>query len=237
MKIVSIYGATKQSGNTTIAEELSLMSRNRGYKTLLVDLDIHKGDVTARLNLHHNPNISDWCEDIYLQSKKTGIINVEYQQSEWAHFLQKHPSGLDVLATNTNRNLPDYGNIYYEIRIIYNAIKKSDYDIVVIDMGNKQTSFNYAVLEDSDVPVLVVDTFSYNVKMLKHLIWDLEDVHFPVNKLKLLFNREASPAEELPETVAREYGIPVLGVLPEIKNKGERFRQRLGEIFDGILQS
>lgn len=242
MKIVSIYGITKQSGNTTIAEELSLMSQNKGYKTLLVDLDIHKGDVTERLKLHHNPNISDWCEDIYLQSKKIGIINVDYKQSDWAHFLQKHESGLDVLSSNTNRKLPDYGNIYYEIKIIYNSIKKSDYDIVVFDMGNIHTSFNYMIWEDSDVPILVVDTFRYNVKMLQHFIWDLEDVHFPVNKLQLLFNREASPIEDLPEAVAQEFGLPAIGVLPEMKEvEGYRikddFCQRLEDVLGKIMAS
>ena len=242
MKLVSIYGVTKQSGNTTIAEELSLMSQNKGYKTLLVDLDIHKGDITERLNLHHTPNISDWCEDIHLQSKKVGIINVVYKQPDWAHFLQKHESGLDVLASNTNRKLPDYGNIYYEIRIIHNSIKKSNYDIVIVDMGNKQTSFNFAILEDSDYPLLVVDTFRYNVKVLKHFLWDLEDVHFPIKKLQLLFNREASPIEDLPEAVAQEFELPAIGVLPEMHEVDgcmikDDFCQRIEAILEKIMTS
>ncbi len=237
MKIISIYGLAKQSGNTTIAAELAIVSQNEGYKTLLVDLDIHKGDITERLKLNHNPNISDWCEDIYLKSKKIGIINVEYTQPEWERFLQKHPSGLDVLATNTNPKLPGYGNIYYEIRIIHNSIRKSDYDVVVVDIGNTQTSFNYFVLEDSDVPMLVVDTFRYNVNLLKRFIWNMEDVHFPVHKLQLLFNREASPIEDMPETVGREFNLPVLGVLNEIKNQGEQFHLRLMSIFKKIMSS
>ncbi len=242
MKIVSIYGVTKQSGNTTIAEELSLMSQSKGYKTLLVDLDLHKGDVTERLKLHHSPNISDWCEDIYLESKKNGIINVNYNQSDWAHFIQKHESGLEVLASNTNRKLPDYGNIYYEMRIINDAIKKSDYDIVIVDMGNKHTSYNFAILEDSDYPLLVVDTFRYNVKALKHFLWDLEDLHFPVNKLQLLFNREASPIEDLPEAVAQEFGLPAIGVLPEMHEVDgcmikDDFCQRIEAILEKIMTS
>ncbi len=240
MKIISIYGVTRQSGNTTIAEELALISQNKGHKTILLDLDIHHGDVTERLKLNPHPNISDWCEDIYRRSRKTPIIFVKYTPFEWSAFLQKHPSGLDVLATNTNPKLPHYGNIYYEIMIIFNAIKKSDYDVMVVDTGNVPTSFNYMVLEESDFPVLVVDTFRYNVQMLKHFLWDLEDVHFPVEKLQLLFNREPSPIEDLPETVAKEFGLPVLGVLPEMEKGLETlargtFSRKLVEIFDKMM--
>ncbi|AGL00164.1 AAA family ATPase [Desulfoscipio gibsoniae] len=240
MKTISVYGITKKSGNTTIAEELALISQNKGYRTLLVDLDIHTGDVTKRLQLNRHPNISDWCEDIYLASKEIPIINVQYTQSQWAQFLQKHPSGLDVLATNSNRKLPGYGNIYYEIKIIYNSLKASDYDVIVFDMSNIPTSFSYMVLEDVDLPILVVDTFRYNLKLLKHFIWDLEDVHFPVEKFKLLFNREPSAIEDSPEVVAQDYKIPVLGVLPEI-DKGrtsltqDEFNKRVNEIFEKFI--
>ncbi|MBF7083417.1 AAA family ATPase [Desulfallas sp. Bu1-1] len=241
MKIVSIYGITRQSGKTTIAEELALISRKKGYKTMLVDLDIHHGDVTERLKLERHPNISDWCENIYHRSRTMPIIEVEYAQSEWTPFLQKHPTGLDVLATNTNPKLPHYGNIYYEIKIIYNSIKQSDYQVVVFDMGNVPTSFNYMILEDSDYPILVVDTFRYNVQALKHFIWDAEDVHFPVDKLYLLFNREPTAIEDSPENVAREFNLTLLGVLPEAKKQRENlawdeFNLKLTEIFEKIMK-
>ena len=237
MQIITVYGVTKQTANTTIAEELSLISLNKGYKTLLVDLDIHKGDVTERLQLQHYPNISDWCEDIYLESEKSGISNVEYTRPQWARFLQKHQSGLDVLASNNNPKLPGSDNIYNAIKIICNSIKKSDYDGVVVDMSNTPTSFNFMVLEESDIPMLVVDTFRYNVVTLKHLLWDLKIIQFPVEKLKLLFNREASPLEDPPEAVAREFGLPVIGVLSEMEEKSEGFHRGLENILEKIMQN
>ncbi|SFR05246.1 AAA family ATPase [Desulfoscipio geothermicus] len=242
MKVISVYGVSKLSGNTTIAEELALVSQGKGYKTLLVDLDIHNGDVTERLKINNYPNISDWCEDIYNKSRKTPITNIEYTRAEWAQFIQEHSSGLHVLATNTDKRLPHYGNIYYEIRIIYNSLKEGDYDVMVVDMSNTPTSFNYFVMEDADVPILVVDTFRYNVKSLQHFLWDLEDVHFPVEKLQLLFNRKPSPVEESPEKVAGELNLPLLGILPEfaedlaktVQVKAD-LNKTLGQIFDKIM--
>jgi len=241
MKIISIYGITNQSGKTTIAEELALISQQKGYKTLLVDLDIHSGDVTDRLKLDRYPNISNWCEDVYLKSRRIPIIDIAYNESDWKQFLQKHPTGLTVLATNTNPKLPMYGNIYYEMKIIYNTIKNSNYDVLIIDMGHTPTSFNYMILEDSDFPLLVVDTFRYNVQALKHFIWDVEDVHFPVEKFMLLFNREASAIEDLPETVAKDFNLPVFGVFPEIKGTKEnlgwdKFHLKAAEMFDQMMK-
>lgn len=240
MKTISVYGVNKNSGNTTIAVELALISQKKGLKTLLVDLDIHTGNVTKLLKLNRHPNISDWCEDIYLASKETSIINIKYTQDQWLQFLQKHSSGLDVLTSSSDKKLPGYGNIYYEIKIIYNSLIKSDYDVIVFDMSNIPTSFTYMVLEDVDLPILVVDTFRYNIKLLKHFIWNLEDVHFPVNKLQLLFNREASPIEDLPETVAQDFKLPVLGVLPELHPErkfcdADEFNKRLSEVLDKLM--
>lgn len=239
MKIISMYGTNKESGNTTIAEELALISQSKGYKTLLIDLDIYKGDVTERLQLNNYPNISDWCEDIYIKSRKTPITLIDYSKEEWAQFIQQHKSGLSVLSTNTDSKLPYYGNIYYEIRIIYNTLKQSDYDVMVVDMSNIPTSFNYFIMEDSDIPILLVDTFRYNIKMLQHLIWDLQDVHFPVEKLQLLFNREPSSIEDLPETIAREFNLPILSVIPECKDKPLKDKQCINEqlvkMFDKII--
>lgn len=242
MKIISIYGVTRQSGNTTIAEELALISRKKGYQTLLVDLDIHHGDVTNRLQLERHPNISDWCENIYHRSRTVPVIEVAYTMDQWKPFLQKHSSGLDVLATNTNPKLPHYGNIYYEIKIIYESIKQSDYQVVIFDMGNVATSFNYMILEDSDYPILVVDTFRYNVQTLKHFIWNLKDVQFPVEKFYLVFNREPTAIEDPPENVAREFNLTLLGVLPEIKKRREsldrdEFNLKLAEVFEKIVKN
>ncbi|SFH04677.1 pilus assembly protein CpaE [Desulfotomaculum arcticum] len=240
MKIISIYGVSRQSGKTTIAEEMALISQKKGYKTLLVDMDIHDGDVTQRLKLDQHPNISNWCEGIYRKSKKTSIIHIEYNQDGWRPFIQKHSSGLAVLATNTNPKLPNYGNIFYEIKIIYNSIRQSDYDVVIFDMGNDATSFNYMILEESDYPILVVDTFRYNVEALKHFLWDARDVHFPVEKFQLLFNREPTAIEDLPESVGREFQLPVLSVLPEIKNREtmapDMFNNKLGALLEDIMK-
>lgn len=242
MKIISIYGVAKQSGNTTIAEELALISQSKGYKTLLVDLDIHNGDVTERLNINRYPNISDWCEDIYNKSRKKPLIEIEYTKEEWAQFIQKHPSGLDVLATSTDHKLPNYGNIYYEIKLIYKSLKQGDYDVMIIDMSNVPTSFNYFIMEDADIPILIVDTFRYNVKTLKHFLWDLEDAHFPIDKLYLLFNREPSPIEDLPEIVAKEFNLQVLQVLPDIKRtiatrgmEKNTLNEKLMDVFNKII--
>ncbi|WP_347490096.1 hypothetical protein ABDB91_02705 [Desulfoscipio sp. XC116] len=237
MKTISVYGIAKNSGNTTIAVELALISQKKGFKTLLVDLDIHTGDVTKWLQLNRHPNISDWCEDIYLASRQTPIIDVKYTQARWTQFLQKHSSGLDILTTSSNKKLPGYGNIYYEIKIIYNSLKASDYDVIIFDMSNIPTSFTYMVLEDVNLPIFVVDTFRYNLKLLQHFIWDLEYVHFPLEKIKLLFNRKPSPIEDMPEAVAQEYKIPVLGVLPEVDKNREissedEFNKILIELFD-----
>lgn len=242
MKIISLYGVTRQSGKTTIAEELALISQNKGYKTLLVDLDIHNGDVTARLKLEYHPNISIWAEDIFFKSRVKAIIDLEYTQDQWAGFLQKHPSGLDVLATNTNPKLPYYGNIYFEIKIMFNAIRQSDYDVVVFDMGHTPTSFNYMILEDSHYPILVLDSFRYNVETLKYFIWNLEDVHFPMEKFYLLFNREPSFIEDTPEIIAKKYKLPLLGVLPETQPKRanlapDEFNQKLSGIFEYMMQN
>ena len=240
MKIISIYGRARQSGKTTIAVELALISQKKGYKTLLIDLDIHDGDVTKRLKLDRHPNISNWCEDIYRKSKKTSIINIEYVQEKWQAFLQKHSSGLAVLATNTNPRLPNYGNIFYEIKIIYESVKQSDYDVVIFDMGHTATSFNYMILEDSNCPILVVDTFRYNVQALKLFLWDARDVHFPVEKFQLLFNREPTAIEELPEKVGQEFMLPVIGVLPEVKQRepmtADTFNNKLSAVFKNMMK-
>ena len=240
MKIISIYGVARQSGKTTIAEEMALISQKKGYKTLLVDMDIHDGDITTRLKLDPHPNIANWCEDINRKSKKTSIINIEYTQVNWQQFLQQHSSGLSVLATNTNPKRPKYGNIFYEIKIIYNSIKQSDYEVVIFDMGNDATSFNYMILEESDCPVLVVDTFRYNVQALKLFLWDAQDVQFPVEKFQLLFNREPTAIEDPPENVGQEFKLPVLGVLPETKNRKtltpDLFNHKLSAVLETIMK-
>jgi pilus assembly protein CpaE len=79
------------------------------------------------------------------------------------------------------------------------------------------------------------------VQALKHFIWDAEDVHFPVDKLYLLFNREPTAIEDSPENVAREFNLTLLGVLPEAKKQRENlawdeFNLKLTEIFEKIMK-
>ncbi len=104
-------------GKTTIAVNLSVALKLKGYSVLLVDADASNPSVGLHLGLENSTG---------------GFIGLLKGKSDLEYTVITHgPTGLAVICSPIS--MQAFGMNEHEEEVAYNTIKKSNYDIVIVD--------------------------------------------------------------------------------------------------------
>ena len=211
-QIIGVMSQKGGVGKTTIAVNIAVMLRLKGYETLIVDLDTSNPSVGIHLGMHES-------ED-GLEKFMTGSKGVN-------EFLTVHaPSGLHVLLGSIDS--PQYNLTDVGARKLRKEIVKSAYDFVILDTPPGPASKEIArELIDEALIITTPDMPSCTsaFRIAAHLD-RLSKRH------SLIINKRRSKMYEISErTIHAEYNGRIYGVIAE----DERIIASVGEHIPAVL--
>ncbi|GAA4352728.1 AAA family ATPase [Angustibacter luteus] len=144
--VIALSGAKGGVGTTTLAVHfgLDVVAQVEGYRVVLVDLDLEKGDVTSLIDVRWRSSIADLAKVADDLSARTVVDAVV-----------PHESGLHLLPAPTDVRDVEYVTPSAVRRII--TLLRQHYDLVLLDVGSHVTPVQAAAVELAD-EVLVVTT-------------------------------------------------------------------------------
>ena len=196
------YGAKGGVGVTTLVANLGIALQAAGRRTVLLDLDLHSGDLALFLNLNPGYTLRDIAT--------TKRLDTVYLQGT----MIRHRSGLELIAAPVP--LPGEGPLALTSEQTLAILKLLDttHQVVLIDTTSAPLDATRAALTNAERIFVVTElTLPALRASLRALAWLQEEgvegaVEVVVNKYA---NRpwEVSPAE-----AAKTLGVPIRALLP-----------------------
>lgn len=249
MKAVAVYGYSPNTGKTSVAKELAGYLHQQGHSTILVDMDLSKGNLTEKLGLSTSPNIGTWAVDIFKQLDDLSYWDVIYTWDDMKPYMQSF-NGLPVLASNTTDNLTNSPLLLSCVNVMLHNLLQAPFDVLVFDTSAGVRDYTLNILLRMDRVLLVAEPFGFSLPNAEAFIRLLIDEGFNMDKYGLVLNRYPTHAEQDPLEISGALGISLYGVLPNLPDlsgkKGQakiftmdrpnRFTEEIGRIVGKLCQ-
>lgn len=233
-RIVSFFSSKGGVGKTVLALNTAIaLSKEMNKKTLLIDMDLHFGDISIMVNQYNKKTILDAVDDSQIDSYE----NI-------TPYLHKYNNNLDILFAPNNPESAEY--ITKEaIEKIMNTFKNY-YDIVIADTGINFNDTTLHILDISETIFIVSTTEITSLKNTKLGFNVMESLGYK-NKIKLIINKFNSSygitKSEITESFKEGIFIPDEEKLINISiNKGiplyENYsKSKIGKLIEDICKN
>ena len=163
-KVITVTSAKGGTGKTTIALSLAGILSNKKLKTIIVDMDLHSGVVSASLNLKP-------AKDIYT------LVNdyMNHGLKELEEYIIKYNDYIDVLAAPKDPRSVGKISTYY-IDLILKKLKYR-YDVILIDTNHIIDDINLITFDNSDNIIYVLTSDLMDLKNMKTMISIYKDMN------------------------------------------------------------
>ena len=202
--MICVLGPKGGSGKTVTSTNLTVGLAQKGYSSVLIDLDLQFGD--AGLALGANPD-----RTIYDLAKSGGSVDSEKIEA----YLVSHDSGAKVLLAPTR---PDHATVVGVdfLRDVYTALRRS-FDYVVVDTPPGFTPEVIASIDSSSHLCLVGTLDSLSLKNTKLGLETLDLMGYDRDQVCLVLNRADSRVG-----IEREDVTSVIGRVPDVMVPSDR---------------
>jgi pilus assembly protein CpaE len=206
-RIVTVFSLLGGCGTTTLATNLAgCFALDTEKKSVLFDLDLYKGDVSFFLNIDTPFTITDFYRNL-------GRLDGELLNSS----LAKHSSGLYVIG---------HPKSYEEIEDITGehltqVLKKlrQHYDFIVIDCIKAINDIFLAVMDASDVIVLVTVQTVPGLKNTKRCLELFGQLGYDREKIRVVLNRFTKKKLFTLDNVEKTLNWPVAATLTNLEQE------------------
>lgn len=185
--VIAVAGARGGLGATTVAVNLAdmlldphgLLRKTPSHSVALIDLDVQFGNAATYLDLEDRGALIELAR----ASGPPDSAFIEYA-------LQRHDSGLRVLPAPVAA-MPLEALDIVRVGAMIETLR-DNYDYVVIDLPHALVSWLEAVIERTDMLLMVTDTSVPSVRSARRLINLLMEEN-PSLKTEVVINRESKP--------------------------------------------
>lgn len=206
--LLSVFSPKGGAGKTTFSVNLGVALANRGYRTLLLDLDLAFGDVPISLGLRPE---HDFQEAVSMGER--------LDAAALDRLVTVHESGLHVLAPPTDPGVNEHVTIPLIRRLI--QVATTEYQYVIADTAPNLDERSITIMEGSDSVFLLTTLDIPSLKNLKIALETLRLVNFPVDRLSVVMNRADSKVGLDPHEAQKTLGVPVVGFIPSSRSVPE----------------
>ncbi len=200
-RLYTVFSPKGGAGKTTLAVNLGVALAGRGYRTLVVDLDLAFGDVPISLGLRPE---HDFHEVVALGERLDGAA--------LDRLVTVHPSGLHVLAPPTDPGVNEQASVALVQRLLHVATMQ--YQYVIADTAPTLDERTITAMESSEAVFLLTTLDIPSLKNAKIAVETLRLVNFPTDRLRVVMNRSDSRVGLDLGEVERSLGVPVVGFIP-----------------------
>ncbi len=223
-RLITVYGPKGGVGKTFLSRELAIyyaqQKRNgQPLKVLAVDFNLDLGTIATSLNLPRTPNVFTWAQAIDEQlahlvaSEGRDPSTVSHQEWQDLSTMVRIPAtdvekytvvhsetGLHVLTSP--RDIRQSFEIKdYHLYVMLETLKRSDYDVILIDTAPDTTDATIQALFFAQRVVMVgnpvvdaIENIQRMLKLLREAEYPEERIHICINRLQ---RREMFTLEEM----------------------------------------
>lgn len=199
-EILTFFSTKGGVGRTTLAVNLAINLAERGKKVLIIDASLQFGDVAITLN----------------QTSKKNIYNVidngELSLADIEKNIVHHESGLHLLLAPKEPAFAEAIKSSHLKAIVDNV--SSLYQYIIFDLPPSITDKELAVLDKSNLVLLVATLEISSLKNTKICLKTFNDISFDSNKIKLILNKEIPNVGIGKQDLETGLGIPVFATVP-----------------------
>jgi pilus assembly protein CpaE len=203
-ELICVLGPKGGSGKTLTSVNTGVALAQKGYRTVVVDLDLQFGDVGLTLGLSPNTTI----HDLVTAGGTLDAAKVD-------DFLTVHESGLRVLLAPTRPDQASAVTISH-IREIYSILRMS-YDFVIVDTPPGFSPEVIATIDASTTLIVVGMLDSLSLKNTKLGLETLQLMGYRSDRIRLVLNRAQTKVG-----ISRDDVVAVLGRTPHVYVPSDR---------------
>lgn len=181
--VVSVYNPSGGMGTTTIAVNLAATLAALGEKTVLVDLNLCSGDVTAFLDLTPRYTLSN-------VTARLGHVDASFLRS----VIVSHPCGIHVLCAPVDLGEADQIQPEQLREVI--DILKGIFTYIIIDTAGPLFGCNLSTFESSDQILFNTTLNLPALKNAKRYFTAMYNEGLGSDKVRLIINRQ-TPKDEI----------------------------------------
>lgn len=197
--VVAVMGAKGGVGATVLACQLAAALQKGGARTAVMDLNLPLGDIALYLDVHPQYTFGDLAAE-------TDLFDATYLHT----VLQRHPSGLQVLASPERAEDAEIINAHHMERAL--AFLRADFDWVVCDLSRKWDEVALRALDLADLIYLVTVKDVPTLSHARQCLGLLERLGIARDKVKLVANRDSRS-----DTITEKDYAGFLGRGPDIR--------------------
>jgi len=204
-KVISFYAFKGGVGKSLLALNTSiLLAEKQKKKVLLIDLDLHFGDIALMVDKHLEKNILDYVDD--------GSDAEQLDQ-----YLYHYVPNLDILFAP----LSPEGAEYISKSTIEGVIQASitNYDFIVLDTGVNFEEHTLYALDQSNEIYMVTSMEMTGIKNSKLGLKVMDSLNYEEDKVKIVLNRVEEKFGVRKVDVEKLFDKPLNVALPESKKE------------------
>lgn len=201
-RTIVVLAPSGGSGSSTVAANIATALAAKHKSTLLIDLKLHHGDLSALLNLKPAHNLAELCQHA------DGFDRSMFERS-----LSNHASGVRLLAPP--QQFADVELVSVDgIRQVLN-LGRTLFPYVVVDLDHSFAPEQVQVLQQADVILLVMRLDFTCLRNAKRTLEHLELLGIDRDRVRVVVNRYGQ-AKEVPAKQAEEaLGVRITHYIPE----------------------
>ena len=202
--LISVIGGAGGVGATTLAVNLAVeLNEISPGRVAVVDLDHRFGQVATHLDVDPSYTMADLCDN---------PGQLDQQMVERA--LVKHVSGLQVLSRPLHFEQADNITAAHCVGILTALTQLNDY--VVIDGPTRFDFGTKAVLDISDLNLLVLQLVVPTVRSVHRMLDGMKRVGFNLERMRLICNRIGGESGGIStDDVASTLNMDIFGEIPD----------------------
>src|SRR5689334_3976278 len=201
-KILTVFSPKGGVGKTTMACALATaFARRKGYRVLLVDLDLQFGDCAIMMGVEPEKTIYDIV-----------MTAGDLDPDKLTGYVAAHPSGVHIVPAPVR---PEDAELVAEDRVAHLLeVAKEAYDVIVVDTPTHFHATTLATLDRTDKLVLLASLDIPSVKNVKLTLQTLGLLHYPGERINVVLNRPHAKAEIKRPEIERALDMKALAEVP-----------------------
>ena len=199
--LFTVFSPKGGAGKTTFSVNVSVGLASRGYRTLLIDLDLAFGDVPISLGMRPEHDF----EELVAMGERLDAAALK-------RLVTPHESGLHVLAPPTDPGVTERVSTALVRHLI--GVAMHEYQYVIVDTAPQMDERSLTVMENSDTVFMLTTLDIPSLKNLKIAIETLRMVNFPMDRVRVVMNRADSKVGLDAGEVEKTLGVPIVAFIP-----------------------
>ena len=194
-------------GKSLIATNLAVvLGKERGKRTLLVDLDLHVvGDIARMLDLKPQKTMVDLINLIKRNPAQDIPISSEV-------VVRSHLAGVDFLpGILLPQQMP---NLDSEMIPHAFGMLDKEYDFIIIDAGETFSEVFVATLNQANLILMVVTPDIHSIYQNKWALDTLQFLQFPLSMIKIILNRADSVSSISWQEISTAFPVDIICRVP-----------------------